>query len=659
MKQSDIIRIRCFSRPGLHSPRRDDASTIGSTLKSVIRGHMQPSMKIHCADNDELSQMPNDKREKDKHNKENPREIAVGKSNTYSSRIKANTVFTTNERPLTAHEYDSNQPTIHIPNSSIDPSTDIPYLYNASRRVNRKTKGAHHKHNTENPSEITTETSSTYSRRTELGAAFTTHVHQSATREYDSELPSIRVPNSSYGPSTGNASQYDTYREKKGDNRRYLGFYWCTCTPFYAILSIICFLLIGFAIAGLIVALVVQPNSSKTTTVSATTLSYFISNANMVTNGDGETGSCAINSEVVSPPGWNYNGNITQVYYNDSILIYGAPAFYGPGAATTDRGNCLLYGQATIIASMWQTINLTNYADSALIDTGTVKFNLSAWLGGVSNQNDSATVFLSFTDQANQTIGSMTSIGPVLDTDRGGLTVLIFRQTSGLVPVGARSTSLLVTFAWARGGYNNGRPGLQSPIRDDASTISSTLKSGIHEHKQPSMKIHCADNDELSQIPNHKREKDKHNKEKPSEIAVEKSNAYSSKIKASGTFTTGEHQLTVHEYDSNPPKIHIPKSSMDPSTDITSAHNAARRVSRQKKDDHHKHNIENPSEIAVENSNTYSIGTKASGAFTTDERPLTAHECDSDLPTIHIPNSSIDPSTDIPYLYNASRRVNR
>ncbi|CAF4704888.1 unnamed protein product, partial [Rotaria socialis] len=192
-----------------------------------------------------------------------------------------------------------------------------------------------------------------------------------------------------------------------------------------------------------------------------------------------------------------------------------------------------------------------------------------------------------------------------------------------------------------------------SQIRDDASTISSTLKSGIHGHMQPSMKIHCADNDELSQIPNHKREKDKHNKEKPSEIAVEKSNAYSSKIKASGTFTTGEHQLTVHEYDSNPPKIHIPKSSMDPSTDITSAHNAARRVSRQKKDDHHKHNIENPSEIAVENSNTYSIGTKASGAFTTDERPLTAHECDSDLPTIHIPNSSIDPSTDIPYLYNA------
>ncbi|CAF3441685.1 unnamed protein product [Rotaria socialis] len=422
MKQSDIIRIRCFSRPGLHSPRRDDASTIGSTLKSVIRGHMQPSMKIHCADNDELSQMPNDKREKDKHNKENPREIAVGKSNTYSSRIKANTVFTTNERPLTAHEYDSNQPTIHIPNSSIDPSTDIPYLYNASRRVNRKTKRDHHKHNTENPSEITAETSSTYSRRTELGAAFTTHVHQSATREYDSELPSIRVPNS---------VRYSS----------------CAFTFFST-------LYLFFKRNSLMAH---QPVMLLSTTLTerrkATTE---VSNANMVTNGDGETGSCAINSEVVSPPGWNYNGNITQVYYNDSILIYGAPAFYGPGAATTDRGNCLLYGQATIIASMWQTINLTNYADSALIDTGTVKFNLSAWLGGVSNQNDSATVFLSFTDQANQTIGSMTSIGPVLDTDRGGLTVLIFRQTSGLVPVGARSTSLLVTFAWARGGYNNG-----------------------------------------------------------------------------------------------------------------------------------------------------------------------------------------------------------
>ncbi|CAF1650045.1 unnamed protein product [Rotaria magnacalcarata] len=456
MKQSNIINIRCLSRPGLQSPRRDDAPTIGSTFISVIHRHMQPSMKIHCADNDELSQIPTNKFKKHKYNKENPREMAVEKSNTYSSRTKVNETFTTDKRQITAHKYDSNLPTIDVPNSSIQPSTDSTPVYDADRKTNRQKKGDHHKHNEEIPSEIAVERNNTYSRRTEVSEAFTTHVHQSAAHAYDSDLPTINVPNSSYGSATGNTSQYGSYRGKKRDNRRYLGFYCCTCTPFYTILSAICFLLIGFAITGFIVALVVKPNSSKTTTVSVTTLSYFISNGNMVINGDGETGSCAMNAEVVSPPGWNYNGSITQVYYNDSILIYGAPAFYGPGAGTTDRGNCLFYGQTTIIASIWQTINLTNYADSALIDTGTVKFNLSAWLGGVSNQNDSATVFLSFTDQANQTIGSMTSIGPVLDTDRGGLTILIFRQTTGLVPAGARSTTVLVTFTWARGGYNNG-----------------------------------------------------------------------------------------------------------------------------------------------------------------------------------------------------------
>ena len=36
----------------------------------------------------------------------------------------------------------------------------------------------------------------------------------------------------------------------------------------------------------------------------------------MVTNGDGETGSCATSSNIVSPTGWNSNGTVTQVNFN-------------------------------------------------------------------------------------------------------------------------------------------------------------------------------------------------------------------------------------------------------------------------------------------------------------------------------------------------------
>ncbi|CAF3169722.1 unnamed protein product [Rotaria socialis] len=458
-------------------------------------------MKIHCADNDELSQIPNHKREKDKHNKEKPSEIAVEKSNAYSSKIKAsgtfttgehqltvheydsnppkihipkssmdpstditsahnaarrvsrqkkddhhkhnienpseiavensNTysigtkasgAFTTDERPLTAHECDSDLPTIHIPNSSIDPSTDIPYLYNASRRVNRKTKGAHHKHNTENPSEITAETSSTYSRRTELGAAFTTHVHQSATREYDSELPSIRVPNS---------VRYSS----------------CAFTFFST-------LYLFFKRNSLMAH---QPVMLLSTTLTerrkATTE---VSNANMVINGNGEAGACAVYSEVSSPPGWMNSRNITQIYYNTTFLFNGAPTLSGTEAETTDRGSCFFYGYDASSVSIWQTINLTDYADTGLIDSGSINFNLSSWLGGVSGQEDGVVVSLTFADKNNQTIGNMSIIGPVSDADRGGQTILLFRQFTGIVPIGARTATVFVTFTRYFGTYLNG-----------------------------------------------------------------------------------------------------------------------------------------------------------------------------------------------------------
>ncbi|CAF3381424.1 unnamed protein product [Rotaria socialis] len=456
MKQSGIIRVRCFSRPGLQSPIRDDASTISSTLKSGIHGHMQPSMKIHCADNDELSQIPNHKREKDKHNKEKPSEIAVEKSNAYSSKIKASGTFTTGEHQLTVHEYDSNPPKIHIPKSSMDPSTDITSAHNAARRVSRQKKDDHHKHNIENPSEIAVENSNTYSIGTKASGAFTTDERPLTAHECDSDLPTIHIPNSSYGPSTGNASQYDTYREKKGDNRRYLGFYWCTCTPFYAILSIICFLLIGFAIAGLIVALVIKSQSSASIRISRSALGYFISNANMVINGNGEAGACAVYSEVSSPPGWMNSRNITQIYYNTTFLFNGAPTLSGTEAETTDRGSCFFYGYDASSVSIWQTINLTDYADTGLIDSGSINFNLSSWLGGVSGQEDGVVVSLTFADKNNQTIGNMSIIGPVSDADRGGQTILLFRQFTGIVPIGARTATVFVTFTRYFGTYLNG-----------------------------------------------------------------------------------------------------------------------------------------------------------------------------------------------------------
>lgn len=105
---------------------------------------------------------------------------------------------------------------------------------------------------------------------------------------------------------------------------------------------------------------------------------------------------------------------------------------------------------------MQQVVDLTGYADPNLIDTGTVNFNVSAWLGGRDNQADRVVVSVSFENQTGTTIGSTTTIGPVTNSDRGGVTELLYRDTTGIVPIGARSVTVQVSFIKSYGGYNNG-----------------------------------------------------------------------------------------------------------------------------------------------------------------------------------------------------------
>jgi hypothetical protein len=93
---------------------------------------------------------------------------------------------------------------------------------------------------------------------------------------------------------------------------------------------------------------------------------------------------------------------------------------------------------------MWQTVDISSIP-SYLIDSQTVWFNFSAWLGGFNSQDDNAQALLIFYNQTNQQVGNSITIGPVLAYDRGYITAMVFRQTNGLVPVGARSFIVIVT----------------------------------------------------------------------------------------------------------------------------------------------------------------------------------------------------------------------
>ena len=105
---------------------------------------------------------------------------------------------------------------------------------------------------------------------------------------------------------------------------------------------------------------------------------------------------------------------------------------------------------------MWQTISLADYVHPTLIDSQTVKFNFSAWIGGYFTDDDCATVSLSFANQANQRTGSIVTLGPVLAVNRSNQSSLLFSQANGFVPLGARSLTVLVTIIRAAGSFNDG-----------------------------------------------------------------------------------------------------------------------------------------------------------------------------------------------------------
>ncbi|CAF2939598.1 unnamed protein product, partial [Rotaria sp. Silwood2] len=163
---------------------------------------------------------------------------------------------------------------------------------------------------------------------------------------------------------------------------------------------------------------------------------------NLITNGDGATGPCETAGGITHPTGWNYNGTVTQISYNNPT--YGDLSLSDPGPS--NRGQCYFFGQISSTTTMWQTINLMTTVLPTLIDSQTVFFNFSAWIGGWSTQNDNAQASLTYKDQLNQQVGSTTTIGPVLASDRGGVSSLLFRQAQGQVPSDARTAIVLVKF---------------------------------------------------------------------------------------------------------------------------------------------------------------------------------------------------------------------
>jgi hypothetical protein len=100
-----------------------------------------------------------------------------------------------------------------------------------------------------------------------------------------------------------------------------------------------------------------------------------------------------------------------------------------------------------------QTIDVSPIAAS--IDSGGVSYALAAYLGGYADQEDHATVYLTFRDGASGLLGS-DQLGPVSSADRGGLTSLLPCSANGLVPAGTVTIEVELRLTSVASLYNDG-----------------------------------------------------------------------------------------------------------------------------------------------------------------------------------------------------------
>jgi hypothetical protein len=179
------------------------------------------------------------------------------------------------------------------------------------------------------------------------------------------------------------------------------------------------------------------------------TASAQIFGVELVQNGGAEAGPFSPdgNQPVAAIPGWSVNGVNVVRYGTGNFPSQASPGPQNRGLQFFTGGNNNPFANAS------QVISLASGA--AGIDTGQVTYTLSAWLGGFGSENDLAQVAVVFNDAAGQSLATATIVGPFA-VERGNITGLQERTGAGLVPVGTRSATVIVSMVRTTGTYNHG-----------------------------------------------------------------------------------------------------------------------------------------------------------------------------------------------------------
>jgi hypothetical protein len=191
---------------------------------------------------------------------------------------------------------------------------------------------------------------------------------------------------------------------------------------------------------------------------------------NLLVNGNSEAGPNSPGGTPVSVPGWTTSSAFTVVPYG---AMGGFPQASDPGPP--NRGVQFFAGGNAATSTATQDLDVS--ANSANINSGIVRYNLSGWLGGYLTDGDNAHVTITFFDTASNALGTAT-IGPVTAANRNNMTGLFYNQNKGLTPVNTSRVHVVLTMTRTNGTFNDGYADNLSLI---LSLPSATLVTNLND----------------------------------------------------------------------------------------------------------------------------------------------------------------------------------
>ncbi len=168
---------------------------------------------------------------------------------------------------------------------------------------------------------------------------------------------------------------------------------------------------------------------------------------NLIANPGAEKGHGANSDLKVKVPGWKQTGGFTETLYTWSSGDV-SPTSVGP----KHRGKNYFYGGPEAAKSTGtQLIKVA----AGGISGGKVHYTLAGWLGGFDGQGDHTVLTVTFENSSGKALSTVT-LGPVTEAQRKGVSELLSRSKTGVVPAATRNVQIRLVMTRESGSDNDG-----------------------------------------------------------------------------------------------------------------------------------------------------------------------------------------------------------